>query len=267
MDNRFTPPVASSRGLVTCATAVCGLLLLLGGCTTSDSPASDEAGFVTLFDGETLDGWVGDSTYWRVENGHLVGEVTPATLLERNSFIIWQGDVPEDFDLRLEYRISAEGNSGINYRSETVDGVAYALRGYQADLDGPKRYVGSNYEERRRTTLASLGEKVIVPAMDQADSLDAYIESNQWTPVVVQDPLGAPDSLRARVHDGGWNAYRIVARGNRLQHYVNGVLMSDVTDNDPTNRRFDGLLGVQVHVGPPMKVEYRNMRLKALSSE
>ena len=241
------------------------LLVCMSGCGGAPQESSDEAGYVPIFDGETLNGWEGDSTYWRVENGSLVGEVTPATLLERNSFIIWQGEVPGDFELRLEYRISAAGNSGINYRSERVEGVPHALRGYQADLDGAKRYVGSNYEERRRTTLASIGEKVTVPAVDSADSLRAHIESNQWTESIVQASLGHPDSLRTHVHDGGWNQYRIRAQGNRLQHSVNGVLMSDVVDNDTVNRRLDGLLGVQVHVGPPMKVEYRNLQLKELT--
>lgn len=222
-------------------------------------------GFMQIFDGETLDGWEGDSTYWRVENGALVGEVTPATLLERNSFIIWQGDVPADFELRLEYRISAAGNSGINYRSDRVEGVPHALQGYQADLDGAKRYVGSNYEERRRTTLASIGERVTVPPIDATDSLATHIASNHWAEAIVQASLGPPDSLRALVQDGDWNQYRIRVEGNRLRHYVNGVLMSDVTDNDTMNRRMDGLLGVQVHVGPPMKVEYRNLRLKDLT--
>jgi len=57
----------------------------------------------------------------------------------------------------------------------------------------------------------------------------------------------------------------LIVKGNRMQHYINGVLMSDVTDNDRANRKFRGLLGVQVHVGPPMKVEYRNFRLKELN--
>jgi hypothetical protein len=145
-----------------------------------------------------------------------------------------------------------------------VPGLPFTLRGYQADLDGPKRYVGSNYEERGRTTLAAQGQKVIVPPAPDGDSLRAHVRSNAWTPSVVEAQLGDPDSLDARVRDGDWNEYHIVARGNRLQHYVNGVLMSDVTDNDPLNGRARGLLGVQVHVGPPMKVEYRDFRLKRL---
>lgn len=247
----------------------CGLLalLLFSGCASLRQIPPEESGFVHIFDGETLDDWVGDSTYWRVENGSLVGEVTPATLLERNSFLIWQGDAPGDFELKVDYRVSEKGNSGINYRSEAVDRLPHALKGYQADLDGAKRFVGSNYEERRRTTLASLGEKTVLPSVEDADALKAHIESNRWTASKVQASLGDPDSLRSHIKDGGWNTYHITANGNRLQHYVNGVLMSDVIDKDTVNRRFDGVLGVQVHVGPPMKVEYRNFQIKELSLE
>ncbi|MNC88612.1 hypothetical protein D3C83_44440 [compost metagenome] len=76
--------------------------------------------------------------------------------------------------------------------------------------------------------------------------------------------LGDQTLLRGVMNVDGWNQYHIIARGNRLQHYINGVLMADVTDNDTRFRRLRGLLGVQVHVGPPMKVEYRNFRVKRL---
>ncbi|MFH5832178.1 DUF1080 domain-containing protein [Halalkalibaculum sp. DA384] len=241
------------------------LLIAVVGCGEPDEATPAEDGFKKIFNGKTLDGWEGDPTYWRVEDGALVGEVTPSTLLDRNSFIIWQGDMPSDFELKVEYRISADGNSGINYRSERVEGVPYALRGYQADLDGQNRYTGMNYEERRRTTLAAIGEKVILPPMPETDSLETYIQNNQWTARNVVGSLGNVDSLKANINNGNWNEYHIIARGNHLQHYVNGALMSDATDRDTVNRRFDGRLGVQVHVGPPMKVEYRNFRIKRLN--
>lgn len=235
------------------------LILLL---QTAAIAQTNHDGFVTIFDGKTLNNWVGDSTYWRVEDGCLTGTVTPETLLKRNSFIIWQGQMPDDFELVLEYKISEKGNSGINYRSEQVEGLPFALRGYQADLNGPNTYTGSNYEERKRTTLASQGEKTVLPPVQ--DSLQAHIKGNQWQPKQVVASLGAPATLKAAIKTNDWNQYRIVARGNHLQHYINGVLMSDVTDNDTANRRFSGYLGVQVHVGPPMKVAFRDIRVKAL---
>ncbi len=96
--------------------------------------SSSNKEFVEIFDGETLDGWKGDANYWHVENGCLVGAVTPETILKSNTFIVWQGGQPQDFELKLEYRISESGNSGINYRSNYLEDNSYALRGYQCDI-------------------------------------------------------------------------------------------------------------------------------------
>jgi hypothetical protein len=83
-------------------------------------------------------------------------------------------------------------------------------------------------------------------------------------PKIVTGSLGDPAVLKAAIKSDDWNDYRVVVQGNHMQHYINGVLMSDVTDNDTVNRRFTGFLGVQVHVGPPMRIAYRNFRLKKL---
>jgi len=239
-------------------------VLLASSCRTF-SQRADKDGFVKIFDGKTLKGWDGDPVYWKAQDGSLVGEVTPTTLLKTNTFIIWRGGQPADFELITEFRITTTGNSGINYRSEQLKDIPFALRGYQADLDGANRYTGQNYEERARTTLAYRGQKVTVnPQANKSDSLKANIKSNAWLGTTVTGSLGSNDSLKALIKNEDWNECRIVAKGNRLQHYINGVLMSDVTDNDPVNRKAKGLLGVQVHVGPPMKVEYRNIRLKQL---
>lgn len=231
------------------------------------TPATDEEGFVTIFDGQTLNNWEGDPAYWRVEEGNLVGEITPTTVLKRNSFIIWQGGEPRDFELKLLFRITPKGNSGINYRSERLDSIPYALRGYQADIDGQHRYTGQNYEERKRTTLAYRGQKVVVNTQknpQEPGSLRANVKNNAWQTTRVVDTLASEETLKSSIKPGDWNECHLVVRGNRMQHYINGVLMSDVTDNDTVNRMEAGLLGVQVHVGPPMKVEYRNIRLKEL---
>jgi hypothetical protein len=146
-----------------------------------------------------------------------------------------------------------------------VPDVPYALRGYQADIDGKNRYTGQNYEERGRTTLAYRGQiTTINPLENPGASLRDNVKNNAWTGLAVTGTLGDKDSLQARIKTADWNEIHLVVKGNRLQHFVNGVLMSDVTDNDTANRKTSGLLGVQVHVGPPMKVEYRNIRLKEL---
>jgi hypothetical protein len=201
----------------------------------------------SMFDGKTLNGWEGDTTYWKVVDGVLVGEVTPQTILKRNTFLIWKRAEPADFDFSVEYRISSQGNSGVNYRSSRIDSLPLALKGYQADIDGKNKYnlgyprhTGQNYEEKGREFLAVRGQRVV-------------IETGQKPKVI--DSLGSREQLLKSINYDDWNLLRIVAKGNNLKHYINGTLMSEVTDNDTINRRTEGLIGVQVHVGPPMKIE------------
>jgi hypothetical protein len=211
--------------------------------------APDDATWRPISDGTSLAGWEGDPRYWRVENGCMVGEVTPATLLKENTFLIWRDGVTRDFELKVEYRISDRGNSGINYRSVPVPGLPFALAGYQADIDGQNRYTGQNYEERGRTFNALRGQITRIPPERKAEVIGS---------------VGDPKELEKFIRNGDWNEYHLIARGNTLIHILNGHVMSVVVDEDAAHRRRDGLLGVQVHVGPPMKVEYRNFRLKAL---
>lgn len=215
-----------------------------------------DKGFKPMFDGKTLNGWEGDPKYWRVEDGEIVGEVTPATLLKANTFLIWKGGHPADFELKVNYRISDNGNSGLNYRSVRIDSLPYALKGYQQDIDGKDkyklgypRYSGQNYEERGRQFLALRGQKVVI---------------ENGKPPLVTDSLGTKAELLKSINFDGWNQLHVIAKGNKLQHYLNGRLMSEVTDNDTVNRKLDGLIGVQVHVGPPMKVEYKDFMIKIL---
>src|SRR5262249_36490472 len=135
----------------------------------SDRPETiegDEPGFRSIFNGRNFDGWSGDPKYWRVENGSMVGEITPETVVKSNTFIIWQDGKPKDFELKVDYRITAAGNSGINYRSVVVpDPVTpsnkFAMRGYQADIDGKNTYTGQNYEEKGRLFLATDRKSVV----------------------------------------------------------------------------------------------------------
>lgn len=241
------------------------LLLILVSYKIADKKEPAQKGFVSIFDGKTLKGWDGDPTYWRVENGNIVGEITPATLLKRNSFLIWRGGNPADFELTLEFKITQSGNSGINYRSEELKDIPFALKGYQLDIDGANHYTGQNYEERGRTTLAYRGQKTEITSQTENNtegSVQSKIKNNAWTDLAVTGSLGNSDDLLKKINSEDWNTCRLVAKGNRLQHYINGILMSDVTDNDRVNGKSQGLLGMQVHVGPPMRVEYRKIRIK-----
>jgi hypothetical protein len=200
-----------------------------------------------MFDGKTLDGWKGDKMVWRVENGVIIGETTPEHLIKSNTFLIYEKEQPADFELTAEFKISAEGNSGIQYRSSSVDSIPFTLKGYQADIDGGNVYTGQNYEERGRGFLAKRGETAVLEKEQQPK---------------ITSMIANPDSLKSFIKNGDWNEIKIVAKGNRLTHFINGKLMSDVTDNDTDLRKMDGLIGFQVHAGPPMKVEYRNVKIK-----
>lgn len=241
------------------------LLISFIGCQQPAGQSNTEENahdFVSIFDGKTLDGWSGDTSFWHVKDGVIIGEETAETAptLKANTFLIWQGGKPGDFELTAEYKISDEGNSGIQYRSENVEGVPYGLKGYQMDIDGANQYTGQNYEERGRTILAFRGQKVTLPPV--GGPVDEYAKGNVWRAAIITDSLGSMDSLKALIKNNDWNKVHIIAKGNHLQHYINDVLMCDVTDNDTANRKASGLIGLQLHAGHIMRVEFRNIKIK-----
>jgi hypothetical protein len=222
----------------------------------SDRPETlkgDEPGFRSILDGKTFSGWEGNPRYWRVEDGNMIGEITPETIIRSNTFIIWRDGAPANFELRVEYRITPGGNSGINYRSVVVPDTVtpenkFAMRGYQCDIDRKNGYTGNNYEEKGRLFLAVRGQVTHV--------------TGTRTPIVLST-LGENNEL-AKLISSDWNSVHLIVRGNVLVHSINGRLMSITIDDDAANRTLKGLIGVQVHVGPPMKVEYRGWRIKNL---
>ena len=219
-------------------------LLLFSNAVTAQH---SQDGFKKLFDGNSLKGWKGDTTVWRVQDNTIIGETTAEHPIQSNTFLIYDKEQPGDFELVAEFKITESGNSGIQYRSSSVDSLPFTLKGYQADIDGTNVYTGQNYEERGRGFLAKRGENAVLEK-DKKPQITSMIAD--------------PDSLKSLIRNGDWNEVRIVAKGNILRHFINGNLMSNVADNDTKLRKLKGLIGFQVHAGPPMKVEYRNMRIK-----
>lgn len=210
---------------------------------------ANRAGFKAIFDGVSLAQWDGDPGVWRVEQGRLVGESTHEKPLTANTFIIWRGGEPGDFELKVESRMNA-GNSGIQYRSAEMPGVGrWVLRGYQADLDFENRWTGQLYEERGRGFLALRGQST-------------YIADGRRPRVIGR--LENADSLKELVRVNDWNEFHVIARDGMLMHIVNGHVMGLAIDDDTRQRALRGLIGFQMHTGPPMKVEFRNVWLKAL---
>lgn len=230
-------------------TVVVLLVLLTEGIEPAFSQTT-KGKFVKIFDGKSFKGWEADTAFWKVKDGVAVGQVLPGQAIKTNTFLIWKGGEPANFEFKAQYRITPEGNSGVQYRSEAVKDIPFALKGYQADIDGANRYAGQNYEERGRGFLAMRGQKVI-------------LKNNEKPLVTDSTSLGSSDALKANIKSE-WNDIRIVAKGNKMQHYINGVLMSEAIEEDKVLGKSSGLLGMQVHVMPKMKVEYREIYLKQL---
>ena len=218
-------------------------------------PAADpDAGFRPLFDGESLAGWTGDDRLWQVENGTIVGRTSEENPAAFNTFLVSDAEYA-DFDLRFEYKVK-DYNSGVQYRSERFGDDGFRLKGPQADIDSDVNYTGMFYDEgglgivAQRGEVARLtpdGEKVLLGSVgDKAELQDEFVK-----------PFGDGED--------DWNAMRVVAVGGSSQHFVNGRLMSAVTDLRP-DRPKTGVIGFQLHRGPPMELHVRNVRIKKLDA-
>jgi len=222
-------------------------LTLIAMTTMAPAQGTDAEGFASLFNGKDLSGWKGDSVHWSVEDGAITGKTTPETLLKgHNTFLVWQGGNPGDFELRLKFKIRG-GNSGIQYRSKLLDPEKVIVGGYQADIDATGRYTGINYEEKGRGILTERGQKV---------EIDADGKKN------VVATLGDKDELFKKVNPDDWNEYVITAHGNHLTHAINGATMSEVIDNQSAKAATAGILALQLHAGPAMTIQFKDIRLK-----
>lgn len=211
------------------------------------SSGADAEGFTRVFDGKTLRQWEGDSKYWSVEDGALTG-VTDGSL-KMNRFITWKHSTVRNFDLRVKVKVTPGGNSGIQYRGLSRPDLGLdVVTGYQCDVvaNVPK-YNGMLYEEKGRRILSHTGEKVIVDTKGQP-----------WIVDTIPVKEFAPDE---------WHDYRVLVRGNHHQHWIDGHPTADLIDLDENGRSLEGVLAVQVHVGPAMKIQYKDFKIKHLPDD
>lgn len=206
-----------------------------------------EEGFVSVFNGRNLQGWTGDMKHWSVEDGALTG--TTDGSLKMNRFLTWKFSTIRNFELKVKVKVTAGGNSGIQYRGiSRPDLDLDIVTGYQCDVvaNSPK-YNGMLYEERGRRILAHTGEKVIIDE-----------EGRSW--IVGEMPVKEfePDQ---------WHEYRVLVQGNHHQHWINDHQTADLIDLDPKGRSLEGVLAVQVHVGPAMKIQYKDFKIKHLPDD
>ena len=208
------------------------------------SPLSAQDGFKPLFDGKTLAGWDGNPELWSVEDGAMVGKTKGPEHLAYNEFLIWRGGVVRNFELRAKVKCSAS-NSGIQYRSQELPAVGkWVVGGYQCDIHPNAPYNGMVYDERGRGIIVQNGQHVVI------DDKGAKWLSAEHDPI--------------KVDVTQWHDYVIIAQGNRLIHKINGKVTIELVDHDAKDRELEGLLAFQVHKGPAMVVQIKDVMLKEL---
>jgi hypothetical protein len=209
--------------------------------------ADDEKGFKTMFNGKDLSQWDGKPGWWHVEDGTITAQSTPQKPCDKCNYLIWRGGKPGDFELRAEYRL-IDGNSGIQFRSLALPD--WDTSGYQADMEAGDQWTGCLFEHVRGG-VAMRGENVVID------------EKGKKTIV----PLGDSKELLKHVKKNDWNKYRVIAKGNHIILEINGVTMTQVRDNEKGKAAKSGVIALQMHPGPPMKVQFRNLRIRIDDAE
>lgn len=224
------------------------VLLMLGiwlaGCATS---STEGTAWHPLFDGKTLTGWTApDMSFWSVQDGLLTGETTREHQPPRTQFLVWHGGEVRDFEMKFEFRIFGTGaNSGMQFRSAVKE--QGLVHGYQADLNSKGDLVGSLYDEYNpRASLAHRGERVVI---DEAGHRTAT-------------RFAAAETVPPNLRTDAWNEYHITAVGPKITLRVNGVVTAEVEDRQIGEADAAGVLATAIIAGEPMKVQYRNLRLR-----
>lgn len=216
----------------------------------------DDAGFVSIFNGKDLTGWEGLPEFWSVKDGAITGETKEGHIPKENTFLVWKGGRPGDFELHCQFRLVANNsvgfaNSGIQYRSKVLKPEYFVVGGYQADMENGPTYSGILYEEKGRGILAKRGERVVI----HPDGKKEVVGST-----------GDPQAMEAAIKKGDWNDYVVIAKGNHLMHFINGNQTVDVVDQQADKAAKSGVIALQIHRGQPMLVQFKNFKIKQFRS-
>lgn len=203
-----------------------------------------ERGFKPMFDGVSLKGWTGGDGWWEVKEGILQAQSSEEKPCKRSSHLIWTGGQPGDFELRAEFRLSPNANSGIQVRAANQ---VIGDSGYQADMNGSGGYVGFLYHPKQHL-VGERGAKVVIDVAGQK-KVERFADSK---------------ALQEKVFQGNdWNEYAVICKGPSITLLVNGMKTCELEDHRP-DTPLKGFITLQMHAGPPMKIQYRNVRIKEL---
>lgn len=197
-----------------------------------------------LFNGKDLSGWEGNPKSWSVKDGMIVGVTTDEEPLPYNQFLVWRGGTVKNFELTAKVRQNGN-NSGIQYRSKELKDVGpWSIGGYQCDIHPTPANNAMLYDERGRGIVCLNGQSVIIDK-----------DGQKWI---------VKESEPVKVDVASWNEYTVIARGNHLIHKVNGQVTAEVVDHQASERELEGLVAIQIHRGPAMKVEVQEIKLREL---
>lgn len=222
------------------------LLFLLCPLAVLAAAPDSEEGFVPMFNGKDLSGWEGKPGWWTVEDGTITSQSTPEKPCQAAHYLMWRGGKPADFEMRFEYRIQG-GNSGVQFRSRELP--EWDTNGYQADIEDGEQWTGCLFEHTR-AGVGMRAERVIIDK-DGTKHVSA---------------LGDSKELMSHVKKNDWNEYRISAVGHEIILSINGVVMTHITDSQEGAAAKDGVIALQMHPGPPMKIQFRNLRIRTFES-
>lgn len=238
------------------------VMLLTTTLAFASAAAEIEKGFSSMFNGKDLTGWEGLPGAWGVADGAITAESTPEKPCKAAHYLMWRGGKPGDFELRTDFRLQGPGaNSGIQFRSRELPN--WDTSGYQADMENSDAWFGCLFEHTRGG-IAMRGEKVVIDK-DGKKTVSPVAVPEQVR-VLIAGNVSLSAALLRQVKMGEWNSYTIVARGPEITLKINDIVMCQVTDQQAGVAAKDGVIALQMHPGPPMKVQFKNIRIKLLDA-
>jgi len=217
-------------------------VLLLASLLGTARAGDDQQGFVSMFNGKDLSGWESKPGGWWVEDGAITSESTKENPCVKHHYLYWRGGEPADFILRFQYKLVG-GNSGVQIRSQTRPN--WDAWGYQADMEAGRQWTGCLFQHDRGG--------VVMRGMKAVIAEDGTRTEQQFA---------SGEELQKKVKADDWNDYEIIARGSTISLSINGQLMCEVDDRHARLACKQGIIALQMHPGPPMKVQFKNLRIK-----